>query len=142
MATVTRVLPWTITAAGDVLTFTYAADGRRHSFPRVWNGRGLGVTEADLPAFTRALAQVPGSENVIPSQDDRTGETRPSWSQPRYDQDESFVYITGPCHLPRPLPGYAPTSTFTIDIRHIAALRARLTAFLRTREKTLSPRRR
>lgn len=142
MAAVIRALPWTITAVGDVLTFTYTADGRRHSLPRVWDGRGLGITEADLPAFTRALAQVPPSENVVPSQHDRTEDIRPAWSKPRYDPDESFVYITGPCHLPRPLPGYAQTTTFTIDNRHIPALRARLTAFLRAREQTLSPRRR
>lgn len=86
----------------------------------------LGITQTDLPGFVQALATVPEYESLVPSQDDRA----PIWSKPRYDPDEAFVYVTGPCQLPVVLPGYAPTATFTIQLRHIAALRARLTAYL------------
>ncbi|SMD26551.1 hypothetical protein [Kibdelosporangium aridum] len=130
MAIITGAPTWTITVAGDIVSFDYTGSDR-YSVPRVWAGRGLGITQADLPEFVQALAKVPDYESLVPSQDDRAEGNEPTWSKPRYDPDEAFVYVTGPCQLPVPLPGYAPTSTFTIKLRHVAALRARLTAYLR-----------
>ena len=131
MPTLTTVADWTITASGDTATFTHASAGEYWT-PRVWSGRGLAIAEADLADFDKAL----GAVLKLPvywlararSRDSHAGDAE-VWSRPRYDPDDEFVYIAGPCRTGEPALGYRPAPTFVIDLVHLRGLRIRIAAY-------------
>lgn len=134
VATIATSARWKITQAGEFVTFTRGAgpDDAWYAAPRVWSGHGLAMPESDLPAFGKALAggmKQPGYWAARASCDRRGGDVS-VWSEPRYDADDDLVYVAGPCGLRERLPGYRPTSTFTIAWPHLRGLRIRLAAYL------------
>ncbi|WP_329048784.1 hypothetical protein OG738_39660 [Amycolatopsis sp. NBC_01488] len=131
MPTLTTVADWTITASGDTACFTHAFAGDYWA-PRVWNGRGLAMAESDLAAFDKSVGEV----MKLPVYWLARARCRAAdagdasvWSPPRYDSDDEFVYIAGPCRTGAPAPGYRPVSTFTIELVHLRGLRIRLAAY-------------
>jgi hypothetical protein len=131
MPTLTTVAVWTIIASGDTATFTHASAGRYRA-PRVWSGQALAIAEADLPAFGKALSEVlklPVYWLARTRRGDPGAGEAAVWSQPRYDPDDEFVYLTGPCRTGEPTPGYRPASTFDIDLVHLRGLRIRIAGY-------------
>ncbi|RSM38858.1 hypothetical protein DMA12_31815 [Amycolatopsis balhimycina DSM 5908] len=131
MPTITTVADWTITASGDAATFTHASAGGYWA-PRVWSGRGLAIADADLPALDKALGEVlklPVYWLARSRREDRAAGDAAVWSPPRYDPDDEFVYLTGPCRTDAPAPGYRSVSTFAIDLVHLRGLRIRIAAY-------------
>ncbi|MFJ9778861.1 hypothetical protein ACIRSS_04715 [Amycolatopsis sp. NPDC101161] len=129
MPTLTTVADWTITASGDTATFTHATGG--YWAPRVWSGRGLAIAEADLPSFDKALGEVlklPVYWLARARRADSGAGEAAVWSEPRYDGDDEFVYVAGPCRT-EDAPGYRPASTFVIDLVHLRGLRIRIAAY-------------
>ncbi|WP_410597425.1 hypothetical protein [Amycolatopsis sp. lyj-23] len=121
MPTLTTVADWTITASGDTATFTHAAAGGYWA-PRVWSGRGLAIAEADLPALDKVVGEVlklPIYWLARARRGDSGAGDAAIWSEPRYDPDDEFVYLTGPCRMDAPAPGYRPAPTFDIDLVHL-----------------------
>jgi hypothetical protein len=131
MSTLTTVADWTITASGDTATFTHASAGGYWA-PRVWSGRGLAIAEAGLAAFDKALGEVlklPVYWLARARRADSAAGEAAVWSEPRYDPEEGFVHIAGPCRAGEPIPGYRPVSTFAIDLVHLRGLRIRVAAY-------------
>lgn len=131
MPTRTIVADWTVTASGDTATFTHASTGGYWA-PRVWSGRGLAIAAADVGAFDKALGEVlklPVYWLARARRGDSSAGDAAVWSRPRYDPDDEFVYIAGPCRTAEPAPGYRPASTFAIDLVHLRGLRIRIAAY-------------
>lgn len=131
MPTLTTVADWTITASGDTASFTHAATGDYWA-PRVWSGRGLAVAEIDLPALDKVVAEVlklPVYWLARARRADQRAGDAAVWSAPRYDPDDEFVYLSGPCRAEEPAPGYRPVSNFAIDLVHLRGLRIRIAAY-------------
>ncbi|SEF37786.1 hypothetical protein SAMN05421837_115137 [Amycolatopsis pretoriensis] len=129
MPTLTTVAGWTITASGDTATFTHAAGGFRA--PRVWSGRGLAIAEADLASIDKALGEVlklPVYWLARARRRDSGAGDAAVWSEPRYDPDDEFVYLAGPCRAEE-APGYRPASAFVVDLVHLRGLRIRIAAY-------------
>ncbi|WP_410597437.1 hypothetical protein [Amycolatopsis sp. lyj-23] len=116
---------WTIATSGDTAALTHAAAG--YWAPRTWSGRGVAIAEVDLPAFEKGLGEVLKLP-VYWLARARRGDAA-VWSPPRYDPDDEFVYLTGPCRTDTPDPGYRPASTFDIDLVHLRGLRIRIAAY-------------
>ncbi|MFF1612346.1 hypothetical protein ACFVYA_31610 [Amycolatopsis sp. NPDC058278] len=134
MSTITTVANWTITAAGDTASFTHASAGAYWA-PRVWSGRGLAIAEGDLAAFDKALGEVmklPVYWLARARRRDANAGEPAVWSQPRYDPEDEFVYLSGPCRTGQPTAGYRPASTFVIDLVHLRGLRIRIAAYRAT----------
>ncbi|MGW5714598.1 hypothetical protein ACWEVP_00405 [Amycolatopsis sp. NPDC003865] len=132
MPTLTTVADWTITASGDTATFTHASGGGYWA-PRVWNGRGLALAKNDLPAFDKALGEVlklPIYWLARARRRDAAAGQAVVWSEPWYDPDDEFVYLTGPCRTGEPAAGYRPATAFGIDLVHLRGLRIRIAAYL------------
>ena len=130
MPTLTTVADWTITASGDTATFTHAAAG--YWSPRVWSGRGLAIAEAELPALDKVLGEVlklPVYWLARSRRGDSAAGDAAVWSPPRYEPDDEFVYLTGPCRTSAPAAGYRPASTFEVDLVHLRGLRIRIAAY-------------
>ncbi|MBE8517031.1 hypothetical protein ILP97_05810 [Amycolatopsis sp. H6(2020)] len=131
MPTLTTVADWTIIASGDTASFTHASAGGYWA-PRVWSGRGLAMAEADLAAFDKALGEVmklPIYWLARARRRDAAAGEPAIWSQPRYDTDDEFVYINGPCRTGLPGAGYRPAPGFAIDLVHLRGLRIRIAAY-------------
>ncbi|MEA5360899.1 hypothetical protein VA596_15230 [Amycolatopsis sp., V23-08] len=131
MPTLTTVADWTITASGDTATFTHASTGGYWA-PRVWSGRGLAMAEAELAAFDKALGEVlklPVYWLARARRADSGAGDATVWSEPRYEADDEFVYITGPCRTVEPAAGYRPAPTFAVDLVHLRGLRIRVAAY-------------
>jgi hypothetical protein len=131
MPTLTTVAEWTVTASGDTATFTHTAAGGYWA-PRVWSGRGLAVAEADLPALDKVLGEVlklPVYWLARARRGDSAAGEAEVWSQPRYDAEDEFVYLAGPCRTDAPAAGYRPASAFAIDLVHLRGLRIRIAAY-------------
>jgi len=135
VATVATPVRWKITQSGDFVTFkrgTGPGDAW-YAAPRVWSGHGLALPEADLPAFAKALAKVMNQPEYWVARarwEDRRAGDASVWSEPRYDADDELVYIAGPCGMREHLPGYRPTSTFTLAWPHVRGLRIRMAGYL------------
>ncbi len=134
VATITTAARWKIAQSGDFVTFKRTAKrgDTWYAAPRVWSGRGLALPESDLPGFAKALAEGmkhPGYWAAWARCDRRVGDAA-VWSEPRYDPDDELVYIAGPCGLRERLPGYRPTSSFTVAWPHVRGLRIRVAAYL------------
>ena len=101
--------------------------------PRVWSGRGLAMPAADLPGFGAALGEamkLPDYWSARSRSADVSAGDRAVWSVPHYDLDDDFVYISGPCLLAEPRPGYRPVTAFALALVHIRGLRIRVAAYL------------
>jgi hypothetical protein len=85
------------------------------------------LPETDVPGFIQAL----NLGVSAPLTDHETS----VWSPPRYDPDDAFVYVAGPCWLAENLPGYLPTTTFTVAHGNLAGLSARLTVYLQEHDR-------
>jgi len=135
VATVAASARWRITQSGDFAIFKRGTglDDTWYAAPRVWSGHGLALPEADLPTFAKALAKGMNLPEYwlarARSQDRRAGDAS-VWSAPRYDPDDELVYVAGPCGLREHLPGYRPTSTFTLAWPHMRGLRIRVAAYM------------
>lgn len=131
MPTLATVASWTIIASGDTASFTHASAGGYWA-PRVWSGRGLALVEADLAAFDKSLGELmelPGYWLARARRRDAGAGDATVWSEPRFDPDDEFVYIAGPCRTGEPAAGYRPVSTFAIDLVHLRGLRIRTAAY-------------
>lgn len=131
MPTLTTVAGWTVTASGDTATFTHTAAGGFWA-PRVWSGRGLAIAETDLPALDKVLGEVlklPVYWLARARRGDRTAGEAAVWSEPRYDPEDEFVYLAGPCRTGAPAAGYRPVPAFAIDLVHLRGLRIRIAAY-------------
>ncbi|MFC3452324.1 hypothetical protein [Amycolatopsis speibonae] len=134
MPTLTTVADWTITASGDTACFAHAT-GDGYWAPRVWDGRGLGIAAADLAAFDKALGEMmklPLYWQARTRHGDSGAGDRAVWSEPRYEPDDDFVYIAGPCRSAEPTVGYRPVSAFDVDLVHLRGLRIRVAAYRST----------
>ncbi len=134
VATIATSPRWKITQSVDFVVFERGAEpgDAWYAAPRVWSGHGLALPEADLPTFAKALAKgmkLPGYWAARARGDHRAGDAS-VWSGLRYDPDDELVYVTGPCGLRERLPGYRPTSTFTLAWPHVRGLRIRVAAYL------------
>ncbi|GAA4523740.1 hypothetical protein [Amycolatopsis samaneae] len=130
--------PWLAEVAGNAATFRRAPEADEahpeYRLPRVWSGHGLAMPEADLPGFAVALSEVmklpdywiARAELPAPRPDDAD-----LWSDPWYDVDDEFVYISGPCGQAGAAPGYRPGRAFAIALPHLRGLRIRVAAYLR-----------
>ncbi|MFD5095741.1 hypothetical protein ACFWMR_34420 [Amycolatopsis thailandensis] len=131
MPTLTTVADWTITASEDTALFAHAV-GDGYWAPRVWNGRGFGIAAADLAAFDKALGEImklPLYWQARARRGDSGAGDPAIWSEPRYEPDDDFVYVNGPCRSAGSTPGYRPVSTFDIDLVHLRGLRVRIAAY-------------
>ncbi|OXM44851.1 hypothetical protein [Amycolatopsis alba] len=131
MPTLTTVADWTITASEDFARFTYHL-GDGYWAPRVWNGRGLGIAAADLATFDRALGEtlrLPLYWRARAGRGDSSAGDREVWSEPWYEPDDDFVYISGPCRSAGHALGYRPVPAFDIDLVHLRGLRIRVAAY-------------
>ncbi|WIY00358.1 hypothetical protein QRX60_40915 [Amycolatopsis mongoliensis] len=131
MPILTTVADWTITASGDSATFTHASAAACWA-PRVWSGRGLAIAETDVASFDKALGEVlklPVYWLARARRADSGAGDATVWSEPRFDPDDEFVSIAGPCRTDEPAPGYRPAFTFAIDLVHLRGLRIRIAAY-------------
>ncbi|MEU0794148.1 hypothetical protein ABZ342_29120 [Amycolatopsis sp. NPDC005961] len=137
MPTLTELPQWTVCASGDEATFTHVVtrrDRRRHYAPRVWDDRGLALHEDDLPGLAKALGEVmklpvywlarSRRRDVLDAGDAVV------WSVPRFEADDEFVYIAGPCRTDQRAAGYRPVSAFVVDLVQLRGLRIRIAAYL------------
>ena len=130
-ATATRIAPWQRRFADGAVTFTRLGDDRERA-PRVWSGHGLGMPAEDLPGFLEALAKVMKRRPYWVARtaaDPRAGDAH-VWSAARFDDEDGFVYLGGPCLLGEPGPGYRPAPAFTVALPHVRGLRIRVAAYL------------
>jgi hypothetical protein len=137
---------WTVSVSAQYATFTGAPLVEDHTaaqaLPRVWAGRGLGVHEDELAGFTSGLAEVMKTPPYWSAQARRRGEaanrehTEP-WSVPRRDDDDGFVYTTGPTGRPGGDAGYRPATVFSLALTDVRSLRIRLAAYLKDRQQPL-----
>ncbi|EMD24212.1 hypothetical protein [Amycolatopsis azurea] len=131
MPTLTTVADWTITAAEETARFTHAA-GAEYWAPRVWNGHGLGIAATDVAAFDRALSETMKLPVYWRARTRHAGSRAGDpgvWAEPRYEPDDDFVFVSGPCRSAEPAPGYRPVSAFDIDLVHLRGLRIRIAAY-------------
>jgi hypothetical protein len=132
---------WTAEVSAGDATFRGAPQVEDHTaaraLPRVWAGRGLGLPEDELPGFTSALAEVMKTQPYWLAQA-RLRESavgRPdTWSLPRRDDDDEFVYLAGPAGRATGDAGYRPATVFSLALTDIRGLRIRLTAYLKETE--------
>jgi hypothetical protein len=130
---------WTVEVSEDVAIFSGAPQVEDHTaargLPRVWPGRGLGLPESELQGFTAALAEVMKTHAYWHARSRRPAGSSEAdgWSVPRRDDDDGFVYITGPAGQRNGNAGYSPASVFSLDLAGIRGLRIRLTAYLKNR---------
>jgi hypothetical protein len=99
---------------------------------------GSGVPEGDLAALEKALGEVlklPVYWLARARRRDIAAGEAAVWSEPRYDADDEFVYLTGPCRTDLPAPGYRPAAEFAIDLVHLRGLRLRLAAYRAVRSR-------
>lgn len=133
MPTLTELPQWTIRTSGDQATFTHVPAGRGPAAPRGSAGRGLALREEDLPGFAKALGEVmklPTYWTARARAGRLTLEGEPTWSEPRHEPADGYVYVSGPCEPPRPEPG----GSFTVHLADVRALRVRIAAYLHQRE--------
>jgi hypothetical protein len=126
---------WTVRVDVTEAVFSCAPLVEDHTaaraLPRVWAGRGLGVPDVDLSGLIASLGEVmktPAYWRSRPSGGHRPGAAA-TWSQPRRDAEEEFVYLTGPCGHDTGTAGYRPDYSFSIDLASVRELRIRLTAY-------------
>ncbi len=101
--------------------------------PRVWSGRGLGLPEAELAEFAAQLRRVMKKDVYWIARaacPDRHAGDAAVWSPGRYDDEDGFVYFTGPCTHGDLWPGYRPARAFTIALPRVRGLRIRVAAYL------------
>ncbi|MEV0066229.1 hypothetical protein [Amycolatopsis sp. NPDC050768] len=53
------------------------------------------------------------------------------WAEPHRDDEDGFVYLSGPCGETSEVVGYRPVYSFTIALADLRGLRIRLAAYLR-----------
>ncbi|WP_326954091.1 hypothetical protein [Amycolatopsis sp. NBC_01286] len=132
---------WTVRTEGTEAVFSCAPLVEDHTaaraLPRVWAGRGLGVSDVDLSGLIAALGEVmktpaywwsrpPGSHHP---------EATMTWSQPRRDHDDGFVYLTGPCGYDTVEAGCRPVVSFSIELASVRDLRIHTWTITRTGPK-------
>jgi len=146
-ATTTMTARWTTAVSGDIVVLTRLPGTENpapHELPRVWSGHGLALPVADLPGFTAVLSEVMKSSAYWTARarcpDPRAGDAG-VWTVPRYDEEDGFLYLKGPCGPDTSLPGYRPVSAFAIALPHVRGLRIRATAYLQdgTRQRRFVP---
>jgi hypothetical protein len=129
---------WTVQVSEDHATFSGAPGVEDHiaaqALPRVWAGRGLGLANTDLQGFAAALGEVMKT-HLYQSARHRHGThagrgSAEVWSVPRRDDDDGFVYFSGPCGEGNGQVGYRPAATFTIWLPDVRGLRIRPAAYL------------
>ncbi|WP_034287997.1 hypothetical protein [Amycolatopsis benzoatilytica] len=100
--------------------------------PRLWPGRGLGVSDADTAGLAAAVAETMKAPSywTASHRGGRSWQEQP-WSVARRDHDEGFVYFAGPCGEPEPTAGYRPAYHLPLALRDLRGLRIRLAAYLR-----------
>lgn len=99
MPTLTTISKWTISASDDVAHISHTPVAEYWA-PRVWSGRGLAIAETELADFQKAVGEVMKlpvywlARARCPSREAGDATT---WSEPRHDPDDEFVYLSGPC---------------------------------------------
>ncbi|WP_406635299.1 hypothetical protein [Amycolatopsis sp. WGS_07] len=126
---------WAVTIDGDLAVFRCAPRSEEPSavrvLPRMWPGRGLGVSDADVRGLAAAVAEAmrrPGYW-IARRRAGRPWEEQP-WGAAHWDAEEGFVYVSGPCGIPGGAVGYRPVYRFPVALRDLRGLRIRLAAYL------------
>jgi hypothetical protein len=130
---------WTVEVSEEGATFSGAPRVEDHTaaraLPRVWAGRGLGLPDDEVPGLASALREVMNTHAYWTARH-RHGGTQEGrggaddWSVPRRDDDDGFVYITGPCGHWNGDAGYRPAAAFTLWLPDVRGLRIRLVGYL------------
>lgn len=101
--------------------------------PRVWPGRGLGVSGPDVAGFAAAVAETMKAPRYwIASHAAVRGWQDQPWSLARRDHDDGFVYFAGPCGGLEPTAGYQPAYHLPLALPDLRGLRIRLAHYLHT----------
>jgi hypothetical protein len=126
---------WTVEVSQETASFRCAPTVEDHTavraLPRIWAGRGLGLPEYELAGFAAALAEVMKTHAYWAARARRDGRgIAEHWTVPRRDDDDGFVYVTGPADRRNSDAGYRPASVFTLELADVRGLRIRLAAYL------------
>jgi hypothetical protein len=130
---------WTVEVSGEGATFSGAPRVEDHTaacaLPRVWAGRGLGLPDDEVPGIASALKEVMKTHAYWTARHRHRGTQAgcggaDDWSVPRRDDNDGFVYITGPCGRWTGDVGYRPAAAFTLWLPTVRGLRIRLMAYL------------
>ncbi|MBB1154666.1 hypothetical protein H4281_16110 [Amycolatopsis sp. DR6-1] len=127
---------WSVSVDGSHAIFACAPWLEDHTadrvLPRLWPGRGLGVSDADAAGFAAAIAETMKAPNYWTASHAaaRAWQDQP-WSPARRDHDDGFVYFAGPCGEPGVAAGYRPAYHLPLALRDLRGLRIRVAAYLR-----------
>ncbi|MFD2472887.1 hypothetical protein [Amycolatopsis silviterrae] len=127
---------WSVSVDGSRAIFACAPWLEDHTadrvLPRLWAGRGLGVSDADAAGFGAAIAEVMKAPSYwIASHAAGRGWQEQPWAVARRDQDDGFVYFAGPCGGDGGVVGYRPAYHLPLALRDLRGLRIRVAAYLR-----------
>ncbi|GAA1033376.1 MULTISPECIES: hypothetical protein [Amycolatopsis] len=123
---------WAVTIDNDLAAFRCAPRSEGppdvRVLPRVWPGRGLGVSEADVRGLAAAVAEAMKTPGywIARRRAGRPWEDQP-WGSVHRDAEEGFVYVSGPCGIRGGSAGYRPVSRFPVALQDLRGLRIRLT---------------
>jgi hypothetical protein len=141
---------WTVTVWPDAGTASFAAAPHaedhtaRYGLPRVWPGRGLGVSAVDLPGLGLVLGEVMKTTAYLTARQEWHVENpghagHVSWGQGRLDDEDDFVYFTGPSGAPDGTVGYRPAPVFTLPLAEVRGLRVQVSSYLAAEPRTQVP---
>ncbi|PKV97596.1 hypothetical protein ATK30_8582 [Amycolatopsis echigonensis] len=127
---------WTVSVDGGLALFRCAPWLEDHTadrvLPRLWPGRGFGVSDTDAPGLAAAVAETMKAPAYWTASHrvGRRWQDQP-WAPPRLDPDDRFLYLAGPCGKPDDTAGYRPAYHLPIALPDLRGLPIRLTAHLR-----------
>nr|WP_239071976.1 hypothetical protein [Amycolatopsis sp. SID8362] len=126
---------WSVSVEGDHALFSCAPwlEGSAAGvLPRIWPGRGMGVSDVDGQGLLAAVAETMKTPRYWIASRQQAGAWQDQpWGVARQDPDDGFVYLTGPCGEPDGSAGYRPTRQLPIALWTLRGLRIRLAVFLR-----------
>lgn len=126
---------WSVEVTSSTARFSLPTMFDQFGIPylRVWPGHGFGVATNRLDGFYTALAEVMKkpvywqrrSDAAVPAQG---AEGR--WSAPLWDEDDRFVYLSGPAGPGKSGFGYLPHAEVELDLDDLRCLRIRIASYL------------
>ncbi|WP_344854680.1 hypothetical protein [Amycolatopsis ultiminotia] len=128
---------WSVSIETGVAVFGCAPSIEDHTaarvLPRMWPGRGLGVTGTELSGLLASIAEVMKTPCYWIARREVSGawDAQP-WEPARADPDDDFVYVPGPCGRIDGSAGYRPVYHLPVALADLRGLRIRLGAHLRT----------
>ncbi|MEV6902760.1 hypothetical protein [Amycolatopsis sp. NPDC051372] len=126
---------WTVRLCEDVAVFACTPLVEDHTaaraLPRSWDGRGLGLPEHDVAGFAAALGEIMKTPLFWRAYRGAARGPEQLWAEPHRDDEDGFVYLSGPCGETSEVVGYRPVYSFTLALADLRGLRIRLAAYLR-----------